>query len=54
MIAGGWADDSWHFRLIISAADGAVLGDLKPFIREVMADLERLFVSYHKNRDLAG
>jgi len=36
----GWADDARHFRLIISAEDGAALGDLKPFIREVMANLE--------------
>lgn len=38
---GGWADDSRHFRLIISAEDGAALGDLKPFIREVMGNLEQ-------------
>lgn len=39
-ITGGWTEDSRHFRLIISAEDGAALGDLKPFIREVMGDLE--------------
>lgn len=35
-----WAEDTRHFRLIISAEDGAALGDLKPFVREVMDDLE--------------
>ena len=35
-----WAADARHFRLIISAEDGAALGDLQPFIREVMAGLE--------------
>ncbi|RYZ15258.1 MAG: DUF3363 domain-containing protein [Alphaproteobacteria bacterium] len=39
-ITAGWADDSRHFRMIISAEDGEALGDLKPMIREVMADLE--------------
>ena len=39
-VAAGWAEDSRHFRLIISAEDGEALGDLKPFIREVMAGLE--------------
>ncbi len=39
-ITAGWAEDSRHFRLIISAEDGEALGDLKPMIREVMADLE--------------
>lgn len=39
-ITSGWADDRLHFRLIVSAADGEALGDLKPFIREVMAGLE--------------
>ncbi len=37
----GWAADRLHFRLIVSAEDGEALGDLKPFIREVMAGLER-------------
>jgi hypothetical protein len=36
----GWASDARHFRLIISAEDGSELGDLQPFIREVMANLE--------------
>jgi len=35
-----WTSDARHFRLIISAEDGAALGDLQPFIREVMANLE--------------
>ncbi|HET6346117.1 MAG TPA: hypothetical protein VFH51_14375, partial [Myxococcota bacterium] len=39
-ITAGWADDRLHFRLIISAEDGEALGELKPMIREVMADLE--------------
>lgn len=39
-ITRAWADDTRHFRLIISPEDGAALGDLKPFVREVMADLE--------------
>lgn len=37
----GWADDRLHFRLIVSAEDGEALGDLKPFIREVMGGLEQ-------------
>lgn len=40
-ITAGWADDRLHFRLIVSAEDGEALGDIKPFIREVMAGLER-------------
>ena len=39
-LTASWVDDSRHFRLIISAEDGAALGDLRPFIREVMANLE--------------
>jgi hypothetical protein len=39
-ITANWAADVRHFRLIISPEDGAALGDLKPFIREVVADLE--------------
>jgi hypothetical protein len=39
-VTSGWVHDTRHFRLIISAEDGAELGDLKPFIREVMANLE--------------
>jgi type IV secretory pathway VirD2 relaxase len=39
-MTASWADDTRHFRLIISAEDGAALGDLKPFVREVMGDLE--------------
>ncbi len=40
-ITAGWADDRLHFRLIVSPEDGEALGDLKPFIREVMAGLEQ-------------
>jgi hypothetical protein len=40
-ITASWAGDRLHFRLIVSAEDGEALGDLKPFIREVMARLER-------------
>ena len=39
-VTAGWADDPRHFRMIVSAEDGEALGDLKPFIREVMAGLE--------------
>ncbi|MET0365061.1 MAG: hypothetical protein ABW169_10440, partial [Sphingobium sp.] len=39
-LTSAWSADSRHFRLIISAEDGAALGDLRPFIREVMAGLE--------------
>ncbi|RYG34923.1 MAG: hypothetical protein EON93_07345, partial [Burkholderiales bacterium] len=39
-VTAGWAKDPRHFRMIVSAEDGAALGDLKPFIREVMAGLE--------------
>lgn len=39
-MTAGWSEDARHFRLIISAEDGAALGDLKPFVREVMGDLE--------------
>lgn len=39
-LAQGWAAVPRHFRMIISAGDGEALGDLKPFIREVMAGLE--------------
>jgi len=39
-MTAGWADDARHFRLIVSAEDGAALGDLKPFVREIMGDLE--------------
>ncbi len=39
-LTAAWSDDVRHFRLIISPEDGAAFGDLKPFIREVMADLE--------------
>ena len=39
-VTRGWAGDPRHFRMIISAEDGEALGDLKPFIREVMAGLE--------------
>lgn len=36
-----WAKDERHFRLIVSPEDGAALGDLKPFVREVIGDLEQ-------------
>jgi hypothetical protein len=39
-VTAGWADDPRHFRMIVSAEDGEALGDLKPFIRELMAGLE--------------
>ena len=39
-VTQGWAGDPRHFRMIVSAEDGEALGDLKPFIREVMAGLE--------------
>jgi hypothetical protein len=39
-LTSAWANDTRHFRLIISAEDGPALGDLRPFIREVMAGLE--------------
>jgi hypothetical protein len=39
-ITAGWSEDPRHFRMIVSAEDGAALGDLRPFIREVMAGLE--------------
>ena len=34
-------DDRHHFRFIISPEDGAELGDLKTFTRELMLDVER-------------
>ena len=39
-VTRGWEGDPRHFRMIVSAEDGEALGDLKPFIREVMAGLE--------------
>jgi len=39
-VTANWASDARHFRLIISAEDGKALGDLRPMIREVMANLE--------------
>jgi hypothetical protein len=39
-ITADWADDARHFRLIVSAEDAEVLGDLRPMIREVMGGLE--------------
>ena len=39
-ITASWSEDPRHFRMIVSAEDGAALGDLRPFIREVMAGLE--------------
>lgn len=35
-----WVNDARHFRIIVSAEDGSALGDLRPFIREVMSGLE--------------
>ncbi|MDP3736446.1 MAG: DUF3363 domain-containing protein [Hyphomonadaceae bacterium] len=40
-MTAAWAGDTRHFRLIISAEDGEALGDLRPFIREIMEGLER-------------
>ena len=34
-------DDRHHFRFIVSPEDGAELGDLKTFTRELMRDVER-------------
>ncbi|MBK8841037.1 MAG: hypothetical protein IPO30_20960 [Hyphomonadaceae bacterium] len=39
-LTSAWVNDTRHFRLIISAEDGPALGDLRPFIREVMTGLE--------------
>jgi hypothetical protein len=39
-LTAAWVNDTRHFRLIISAEDGPALGDLRPFIREVMSGLE--------------
>jgi hypothetical protein len=39
-LTAGWTADARHFRLIVSPEDGEALGDLKPFIREVMGNLE--------------
>lgn len=39
-VAQAWHADKRHFRLIISAEDGADLGELRPFIRETMTRLE--------------
>lgn len=39
-VTAAWADDPRHFRMIVSAEDGEALGDLRPFIREMMAGLE--------------
>ncbi|WP_445222326.1 relaxase/mobilization nuclease domain-containing protein [Bradyrhizobium sp. Pa8] len=35
------ADDRHHFRFIVSPEDGAALGDLKAFTRELMRDVEK-------------
>lgn len=40
-LTSAWVNDTRHFRLIISAEDGPALGDLRPFIREVMTGLAR-------------
>ena len=34
-------DDRHHFRFIISPEDGAALGDLKTFTRELMRNVEK-------------
>lgn len=39
-VTAGWVDDPRHFRMIVSPEDGEALGDMKPFIRELMAGLE--------------
>lgn len=39
-VTAAWTADPRHFRMIVSAEDGEALGDLKPFIREVMSGLE--------------
>jgi hypothetical protein len=39
-VTQSWVGDPRHFRMIVSAEDGEALGDLKPFIRELMAGLE--------------
>jgi hypothetical protein len=39
-LTSAWVNDTRHFRLIISPEDGPALGDLRPFIREVMTGLE--------------
>ncbi len=39
--AGRCKDDRHHFRFIISPEDGAELGDLKTFTRELMRDVEK-------------
>lgn len=40
VVTADWSGDPRHFRMIVSAEDGQALGDLKPFIRELMAGLE--------------
>lgn len=40
-VTATWTKDARHFRMIVSAEDGAALGDLKPFIRELMAGFEK-------------
>ncbi len=39
-LTAAWSDDARHFRLIVSPEDGEALGELKPFIREVIGNLE--------------
>lgn len=39
-VTASWSGDARHFRMIVSAEDGAALGDLKPFIRELMSGFE--------------
>jgi hypothetical protein len=39
-LTAAWADDARHFRLIVSPEDGEALGDLRPFVREVISGLE--------------
>ena len=40
-IPARWAGDLLHFRILISAEEGADLGSLRPMVREVMTGLER-------------
>lgn len=39
-VTATWTKDARHFRMIVSAEDGAALGDLKPLIRELMSGFE--------------
>lgn len=39
-VTASWSGDARHFRMIVSAEDGAALGELKAFIRELMSGFE--------------